>query len=165
MQVRKEVLRCYALAEQFYLKSFPRPEVSLKLRGKSAGVAELGRNRLRFNQVLLEENAEAFLAEVVPHEVAHLLAWQLHGRKIRPHGREWQQIMHQVFGVEPRTRHQFDVTRSAHQGYIYACACPDQQHALTLRRHNKIMAGQIYICRRCQANLTFLHVDESVTAS
>jgi len=162
-RVRTEVLRCYALAEEFYLKSFPRPEVTLNLRGRSAGVAELQRNRLRFNPVLLKENQQAFLAQVVPHEVAHLIAWQLHGRKIRPHGREWQQIMQQVFGLLPQTTHTFDVTRAAKQGYIYQCACEEKQHALTLRRHNKIQRGQQYVCRRCGSRLRFFYQDETVT--
>lgn len=162
-RVRSEVLQCYALAETFYLKSFPRPEVTLSLRGRSAGVAELQKNRLRFNLVLLEENHQEFLAQVVPHEVAHLLAWQLHGRSIRPHGKEWQQIMQQVFCVQPDTTHRFDVSRSARQGYIYQCGCEAKEHALTVRRHNKIQRGQQYICQRCRSTLSFLYVDESVT--
>ncbi|SFC16014.1 SprT protein [Marinospirillum celere] len=163
VQLRSQVLHCYALAENFYLKSFPRPEVRLDLRGRSAGVAELNRNRLRFNPVLLKENQEAFLSEVVPHEVAHLLAWQLHGRKIKPHGREWQQIMQQVFELKPKATHQFDTRRSARQGYIYQCACPGKEHALTVRRHNKILRGQRYICRECNSFLGFVRLDQSVT--
>lgn len=163
LQVKREVLHCYALAEDFYLKSFPRPQVRLDLRGRSAGIAELQTNRLRFNPILLQENQAAFLAEVVPHEVAHLLAWQLHGRKIKPHGREWQQIMQQVFAVSPSTTHTFDTRRSAKQGYIYACACQGKEHALTVRRHNKILRGQQYICRECKSFLSFVRLDLSVT--
>lgn len=161
--MRRRVLACYAQAEAFYLKSFQRPEVSLNLRGRSAGVAELQKNRLRFNPVLLEENQSAFLAEVVPHEVAHLLAWQLHGRGIRPHGREWQAIMSQVFALQPRTTHSFDVTRAAQQGYIYQCGCKGKQHALTLRRHNKIRRGHQYACRHCGSLLRFLYQDPRLT--
>lgn len=163
LRLRSEVLKCYALAESWYLKSFARPEVLLNLRGRSAGVAELQKNRLRFNAVLLAENEQAFLAEVVPHEVAHLLAWTLHGRRVRPHGQEWQHIMRQVFGLEPERTHRFDVSRSARQGYVYTCGCSDREHALTIRRHNRILKGQRYICLRCKTHLSFLRVDESVT--
>lgn len=165
LRLQAAVLQRYAQAEQYYLKSFPRPEIRTDLRGRSAGMAVLQANCLRFNRVLLQENEASFLQEVVPHEVAHLLAWKLHGRNIRPHGPEWQQIMQQVFGLEPRRTHVFDVRRSARQDYVYTCACPGREHPLTLRRHNKIRQGQAYICVRCSARLCFLRQDESATGA
>ncbi len=162
-EVKHKVSTCYAQAESYYLKSFPRPEVLLNLRGRSAGVAELQANRLRFNQVLLDENYHVFLAEVVPHEVAHLLAWQLYGRGIRPHGKEWQGIMRQVFNLTPATTHCFDVRRSARQDFVYLCACPDKKHHLSIRRHNRIRQGQRYVCRQCKSFLSFYYQEESVT--
>lgn len=162
LRLRAQVLSCYATAEQYYLKSFRRPELLINLRGKSAGIAELQKNRLRFNAVLLQENEAAFLKEVVPHEVAHLLAWKLYGRGIRPHGAEWQQIMQQVFQLTPSRTHSFDVKRSGKMGYFYTCACADKKHALTVRRHNRIIAGQGYICLQCKSHLLFLEVDNSL---
>lgn len=164
LKLRAKVLSCYLLAEQYYLKSFPRPELLINLRGFSAGVAELQKNRLRFNAVLLQENQAAFLAEVVPHEVAHLLAWQLYGRNIRPHGIEWQQIMQQVFQQTPYRTHSFDVKRAAKVAYLYACACEGKQHALTLRRHNWIVGGRRYICLQCKSHLYFLGMDTSLVS-
>ena len=52
---------CYQLAEDFFKRSFPRPEVSFKLRGQKAGVAHLQENLLRFNPKLYTENREHFL--------------------------------------------------------------------------------------------------------
>ena len=52
---------CYQLAEDFFKRSFPRPEVSFKLRGQKAGVAHLQENLLRFNPKLYAENREHFL--------------------------------------------------------------------------------------------------------
>lgn len=161
LKLQAKVSSCYLLAEQYYLKSFSRPELLINLRGRSAGVAELQKNRLRFNAVLLQENQAAFLAEVVPHEIAHLLAWQLHGRNIRPHGAEWQQIMQQVFELTPARTHSFDVKRSAKMDYLYTCACAGKQHALTLKRHNWIMGGRRYLCLQCKSYLSFLEVDTS----
>lgn len=162
LRLRSQVLNCYATAEQYYLKSFKRPEVLINLRGRSAGIAELQANRLRFNAVLLAENEQAFLTEVVPHEVAHLLAWKLYGRTIRPHGGEWQQIMQQVFQLTPSRTHSFDVKRSAKMGYLYSCACKDKEHALTLKKHNWIVGGRRYICLKCKSHLSFLGVDDSL---
>ena len=57
--------------------ALPRPTVWLDLRGKSAGQAHFGRGGLRFNAQLYAENRQAFLVEVVPHEMAHWLVWHL----------------------------------------------------------------------------------------
>lgn len=161
-QLHKQVLQCYSLADNFYLKAFPRPEILLNLRGQSAGVAELRANRLRFNKILYQENQQAFLAEVVPHEVAHLIAWQVYGLQIRPHGKEWQQIMQAVFSLEPKRTHSFDIKRAAKLGYKYTCCCAEKQHALTVRRHNKILQGQGYICLACKSPLRFLQQDKNL---
>ncbi|MBY5922985.1 SprT family zinc-dependent metalloprotease [Ferrimonas balearica] len=142
---------CYRQAESHFDRTFPRPAVSLRMRGQSAGAAHLQDNRLRFNPVLLAENPDAFLTEVVPHEVAHLLVWHCHGR-VAPHGAQWQSMMRDVFGLVPRTRHQFDVASVAPKTYAYRCQC--QEHQLTVRRHNKVSRGQArYLCRGCGAAL------------
>ncbi|SDJ36927.1 SprT protein [Ferrimonas sediminum] len=138
---------CYRRAEARLGRRFPYPQIGFTLRGMSAGAAHLADNRLRFNPVLLQENPQAFVDEVVPHEVAHLLVWQLHGR-VRPHGREWQRMMAEVFDCPPRTRHSFDVSSVGPATFAYRCDC--QTHPLTLRRHNKVQRGQAnYQCRRC----------------
>ncbi|MBY6187575.1 SprT family zinc-dependent metalloprotease [Marinobacter hydrocarbonoclasticus] len=142
---------CYRQAEKTLNRHFPRPAVSLRMRGQSAGAAHLQENRLRFNPVLLAENPDAFLTEVVPHEVAHLLVWHCYG-KVAPHGPQWQAMMRQVFGLEPRTRHRFDVASVAPKTFAYRCQCRD--HQLTVRRHNKVQRQQTrYLCRACGAAL------------
>ncbi|MBM7073388.1 hypothetical protein JQC92_15340 [Shewanella sp. 202IG2-18] len=40
-----KVAHCYQIAEQQLKRSFPRPEISFKLRGKSAGMAHLQLNK------------------------------------------------------------------------------------------------------------------------
>ncbi len=150
-RLHQRVEACYRQAEASLGRRFPRPSTSFKLRGQAAGTAHLQENRLRFNPVLLAQEPEAFLAEVVPHEVAHLLAWQLHGR-VKPHGVEWQQLMVKVFDLPPKVRHSFDVSALAPKTWSYRCAC--QAHELTVRRHNKVVRGEMqYRCRRCGETL------------
>jgi len=69
--------------------------------------ASLGRcsprtGSIRLNPGLLEADP-AILREVVCHEAAHVAAWLLHGRRARPHGREWKDLM-RAAGYEPRAR-------------------------------------------------------------
>ena len=69
-------------------RNYPEPKLSYTQRGTSAGTAWLESYEIRLNPVLLLENSEAFIEEVVPHELAHLLVWKHFGR-VAPHGKEW----------------------------------------------------------------------------
>ncbi|GGY08888.1 protein SprT [Litchfieldella qijiaojingensis] len=133
----------------------PRPRVWLDLRGKSAGQAHFGRGGLRFNPVLLHENRHAFLAEVVPHEMAHWLVHHLEdGPRAQPHGREWQTVMRRLFGLEPKVTHRFDVGRSSLAPYCYRCRC--DEHFFTARRHALACRGRRYQCRQCAQTLVYV---------
>lgn len=150
-QVALQVEHCYQIAEASLGKSFPRPEISFALRGKSAGTAHLQLNKLRFNSALLKDNLQAFLTDVVPHEISHLLASQLYGR-VKPHGREWQSIMLRVFNITPRTTHSFDTSAVEGKTFAYQCQCGPVK--LSIRRHNKVVRGETqYRCRKCGSTL------------
>lgn len=43
------------------------------------------------------------LEEALCHELAHVAVYRLYGRRVRPHGLEWQALM-RLAGFEPRTR-------------------------------------------------------------
>ncbi|MGL5037794.1 MAG: SprT family zinc-dependent metalloprotease [Aeromonas sp.] len=149
---------CFAHAEAHLGRTFARPPVHCNIRGRAAGSARLQSWELRFNPTLYQANQQAFLAEVVPHEVAHLLVYALWGEqcgkgrnqtRVLPHGKQWQAVMQEVFGLEPRTTHTFDLTVLAQRTMPYRCHC--QQHQLSIRRHYKVLRGQArYHCRRCK---------------
>lgn len=151
--IHQRVESCFLLAEQYFRRTFHRPQTSLCLRGQSAGAAHLQSNRLRFNARLYRENCEDFLRQTVAHEVAHLVAYQLHGLKIRPHGKEWQAIMQQVFGLPPVRCHAYRLPPAWRTFYLYHCRC--MQHPLSPQRHGRIRRGQLYLCRSCNGRLTF----------
>lgn len=69
-------------------RNYPEPKLSYTQRGTSAGTAWLESYEIRLNPVLLLENSEAFIEEVVPHELAHLLVWKHFGR-VAP---RWQRV-------------------------------------------------------------------------
>jgi SprT protein len=137
----------YVLAELFFKRCFPRPHIQFTLRGKSAGTAHLQLNKIRFNPVLLKENPEAYLNQVVCHEISHLLCFMLYG-KVKPHGKEWQHMMQTVFKVPADTRHQLNTQSVVGKEFDYLCHCG--QVKLSIRRHNRVVRGQTqYRCKRC----------------
>ncbi len=97
--------------------------------------------------MLLQENQQAFIDEVVPHELAHLLVWKHFGR-VAPHGKEWKWMMESVLGVPARRTHQFELESVRKNTFPYRCRC--QQHQLTVRRHNRVVRGEAtYRCVHC----------------
>ncbi|MBB3191347.1 SprT-like domain-containing protein [Halomonas cerina] len=148
-----QVEAAYRLCREVH-PALPRPAVWLDLRGKCAGQAHFGRGGLRFNPVLLDDNRQAFLAEVVPHEMAHWLVHHLEDAgRMRPHGKEWQTVMRRLFGLEPRATHAFDTRRASPAPYRYTCGC--REHAFSARRHGLACRGRVYRCRRCAQTLVY----------
>ena len=137
-------------------RAIPMPEIHFDLRGQSAGQMRIdgrGRGTIRYNAALLLRHGEDFLARTVPHEVAHYAAFLHHGRRIRPHGREWQQLV-RALGGEAERCHDYDTeglrTRRT-RWFAYHCRCGD--HNLSSVRHNRISRGAHYLCRRCGETL------------
>ncbi|WP_144431326.1 SprT family zinc-dependent metalloprotease [Aeromonas schubertii] len=148
---------CFAQAEARLGRTFPRPLVRCDLRGRAAGTARLQSWELRFNPTLYVGNEAAFHTEVVPHEVAHLLVHALWGSgrgksRVLPHGRQWQSVMQEIFALPPRVTHRFDLAPLAERTFAYRCTCRD--HALSVRRHSKVLRGEArYHCRACRSEL------------
>ena len=150
----EKVELCYQIAEKQFNRTFKRPDISFKLRGKSAGMAHLQLNKIRFNALMLQENKHAFIDEVVPHEVCHLLCHQLFGR-VKPHGKEWQSLMINLYQLTPRTTHNFTVIRKPQAEFDYRCRCGIIK--LSIRRHNKVQRNQAqYRCKACLNTLKFV---------
>lgn len=139
-------------AELAFECSFPTPELSFKVRGKTAGKAYLQQWQIRLNPTLLMENQQDFIEQVIPHELAHLITYHQFGR-VRPHGKQWQYVMMHIFNCSPDTYHAFDVSSVQGETFTYQCQC--QSHELSIRRHNKIQRqGTHYHCKRCGEQLT-----------
>lgn len=145
-------------AERHFKTAMPFSEIRFDLRGKTAGQLRIepdGSLRIRYNPVILTRQPDAFVAQTVPHEAAHLVAFRLYGTAIKPHGIEWRRIM-LFFGARPERCHRYAVeglaTRQIRR-YDYHCQC--QTHRLTSIRHHRILKGQIYRCRRCGEALQY----------
>ncbi len=147
------VKQCIRKAEHSFQRSFDLPTWNFNVRGKVAGKAYLKQWEIRLNPALFQENKLAFLQEVIPHEVAHLITYQCFGR-VKPHGKEWQYVMESVLGIPAKTTHCFDVTGVQGKTFEYQCGC--QIHPLSIRRHNKVLRKNAsYRCKICLSELSF----------
>ena len=154
-ETERRTLSLLDQARRHYRVPIPAPQVRFDLRGQAAGqVRQRGRIwQVRYNPLLLAREPHAFLAQTVPHECAHLVAFALFGRTIRPHGPEWQGVMRH-FGAEPRRCHDFavdDLRVRRLRRFDYHCAC--RTHQLTSTRHHRAQAGQTYYCVACRGPL------------
>ncbi|WP_296811339.1 SprT-like domain-containing protein [Thiocapsa sp.] len=144
-------------AEAWLHLAMPQVEIRFDLRGTAAGQARMRSGSfavIRYNTTLLGLHPTQFIAETVPHEVAHVVAFVKNGPRIRPHGPEWQAVMRH-FGVEPSRCHRFDVSRLRTRSlrrFLYRCSCGT--HEISSIRHNRIRReGTVYLCRRCRQPL------------
>lgn len=153
LSIQQKLAWCIHRASTAFQRDFSHPSINFKLRGKAAGKAYLQTNEIRINPVLFAENRQAFLDEVIPHEVAHLITFQQFG-KVRPHGSEWQMVMEKIFRLPAKTTHSFEVSSVQGKTFEYLCGC--ETHALSIRRHNKVTRRQAnYLCKSCKQPLSF----------
>lgn len=140
------------LANQRLERHYAEPKLLYQQRGTAAGTAWLQQWEIRLNPVLLLENQQAFIEEVVPHELAHLLVWKHFGR-VAPHGKEWKWMMESILGVPAQRTHKFEITSVRSRAFPYYCGC--QQHQLSVRRHNRVARGDSeYRCVHCGERLS-----------
>jgi len=168
MDVVVEALRktnhCMRIAGEHFARKFLLSEVTFDLKGTCAGQAVFckdGSFRIRYNRLLLEKNPASFIGRTVPHEVAHVVARQLYGPKIKPHGVEWKAIMSDVFRADCSRTHTMDVSGVANREFVYRCECKPEIR-LGKRMHAKVVEGKVYACRSCKAGIWFVRQDRQV---
>ena len=141
-----------ARAQKQFNRPLFMPTISFDLCGTTAGKAYFAKRHIQLNAVLLSENLEDFESDTIPHELSHLLVLHLYGTP-GGHGAEWKAVMRKL-GVAPERTHSFD-TSNARKGSpptSYRCGC--MKHALSSRRHNKVLRGRHYACGKCGQRLT-----------
>lgn len=143
-------------ATKLFGRTFDPVPVLFNLKGKTPGMYRIvgDRREIRYNPWLFSKFPDDSLANTVPHEVAHYIVEQIYGRRVRPHGPEWKQLM-RAFGAEPSRTCNYDLEGIAcrrYKLYTYFCSC--REHQLTSRRHNQVLRSlRQYLCRDCHSLL------------
>jgi SprT protein len=127
--------------------------VEFRLRGRAAGQACPRTAIANYNAELLDDNGDAFVREIVPHEIAHVVAGCVFPGRIKPHGPEWKAVM-ALFGARAAVTHRFETQPARIVGRIpYRCRC-ETLHYVTERAHRRIRRGRAeYTCRTCREKL------------
>jgi SprT protein len=130
--------------------------MTFDLRGQSAGMAFWKTGKVRLNNGLLTgDTVEEMTQQTVPHELAHIIAGRMMGRKMG-HGSLWKRIMRK-FGLDPDRCHEMEVAhlKTRHErSYPAACGCASRT-SLSVRRGNRMLrTGCTYRCGGCRQVIT-----------
>ncbi len=84
------------------LAAAKQPQFGWKVTGSAAGMAWAIRNEISCNPVYLHTDANEVIAQVVPHELAHIIDWKINRQ--RGHGPTWKEVMRKL-GLSPDRCH------------------------------------------------------------
>lgn len=159
-QILDKVEECFQIAEKFYNRSFSRPKnIFFKRNGAVGGHCNYSKSELMFQLDFAEAYSENYLKQIVPHEVAHWIDWELYGwskvnGRVIHHGKSWKFIMRRVYGLDPERCHSYDPqhtktkARTRQTRYPYKCGC--RKHSISQTIHNRILGGKSYYCKFCK---------------
>jgi SprT protein len=163
--LRAETENWMKKAMGIYNVTLSMPPVDVNIKGCCAGRARLAQWAISYNYELFIQNQQEFIERTVPHEVAHMIVYQVFGREAsrRHHGRYWKMVMNRIGAKHIERCHSYDTSRvhNPHskqaRNFVYKCGC--KEHILTSIRHRRIIQqGQKYFCRACKGAITFVEV-------
>lgn len=160
-KVEARIDDCLEFAKHKYGLSLPRPQVTYNLSGRCAGRAYYWLWKIEINTEILKNNEEDYLRNTVPHEFAHLLTDQLYGENVKPHGREWKNVMRamSIIGVnDVYARHNYDTSSldvRRKRRYIYTCSC-NKEIVIGPTRHRRHQETGRYFCRKCGDTIQYV---------
>jgi SprT protein len=154
-KVTDKAQECIDLYNRKFRQDLKMPNQKWDLRGAVAGKWNPRTHTLHWHPVLAAQNEEHYIAQTVPHEVAHFITRAMFGPFPKSHGYEWKTTMHQL-GVQAICYHNYDVVqvKKSRSPYKYKCSC--MEHMVGGIRHTKLQRGIRYTCNRCKGTLTFV---------
>lgn len=117
------------------------------------GYARCAQRFIKFSRPLFERSKIEGRKRCVVHETCHILAHELFGPQIKPHGSEWKDLM--IFcGEKPLRCHSVNRTGLYRPQTRVAAFCGCKGiHWITKNRSTRMKKGQNYICNKCKATL------------
>jgi SprT protein len=129
------------------------PKINYFSKGSHGGWHQNG--ELFFNEILAKNNFEAYLNEIIPHEVAHYIQ-MIHWPDSKPHGVEFKRVM-KVFGVPARAYHTLNcegIKQRKERRIECKCSCEDRVWDLAIRRSAGVENKEL-LCPKCRDFIRF----------
>lgn len=134
--------------ETFSIVLLENPTINRVTKKHNAALARLqgGEISVIVNKLAVAQNVEDFLAETVPHEVAHLVCFA------RPHlgnahDEGWQRICKTLGGhADIKFRTEYDLRQRKRVRYVYATPSAGRFEVSDVR-HARIQEGTMYLTR------------------
>jgi SprT protein len=151
-RVENQVLETFEQAQRIFGRTFDIPTLSYSINsGGKAGYAQYRQWHIAINDKYLVAHPDTVINEVVPHEVAHLLTFNLFPRFRQHHGPEWKSVMRRL-GLPPARCHRMQLVE-AHP-HTYVCNC--RKHFVSDLIHRRMMVQPRW-CRKCRSTVVFLN--------
>jgi SprT protein len=142
-QIKLLVKKYKEMAERVYGRDFDTISIDwTQRRSTVAGKAYMTRWSVWINIPVHQAKPE-MLEDTVAHEVAHLIAYEVHGRAGTGHGAGWQSTMRKLGRTPSRTFNGTAEQRLAGKNmtrHIYRCDCGYELN-VSAKRHNSIRRG------------------------
>lgn len=152
-KIISETLAWYALGCETYNLTHDDLTITFNKRGAVAGTAWSSKRLIEYNLILAQENQIDFINQIVPHEVAHIIA-NRYFKKNCGHKKEWKAIMVR-FGLSATRCHNYNVQNAERQRFKYTCAC-GSNFQVGKNLHNKLQNGSGHYCRKCKTKLIYI---------
>ena len=144
-------------------KNYGYPTVSFGLNGATAGTATYSKQHIQYNLEIAIRNEDDFLNTTIPHEIAHLFAYNMYHLinnyplkpMIKPHGKEWKRVM-SIMGIKPSRCHNYNVeefVKRHERPFTYKCKCRTRNYTKLI--HTRMQNGQKRHCLDCKGNITY----------
>lgn len=99
------------------LPGFRKPGLTFDMYGQAAGQARYGENRIRLSPIYCQARKEDMLRQTLPHEIAHILAFQKY--RETGHGHSWSAMFGALTWDAPTRCHSYEPVAQAKRK-IYA---------------------------------------------
>lgn len=165
-EIVRKSMEWYNVGIQKFPQDVHEVEILFDLTGVKAGQAwwrKSGKFTIEYNLAMALENGEDFIQEVIPHEIAHLIANEFF-KEMYPdgcgHSDMWKFVMIK-FGRNPNRCHSFSVENlsKGHRDYLWKCSACGFEYAVGKNLHEKLQnPHDTHYCGKCKDRGTLVFV-------
>lgn len=155
--VEAKIEECRKIIKKHYGQDITPSKISYTARGTVGGTANPSTYEIRLNPMFLNHYKDAFIADTVVHEYAHIVTLKCHP-EASAHGKDWKRVMKLLGGKVSRC-HSYDnsVVYNQQKQRNYMCTCCGEMLKIAKADHEAIMAKKYkQVHDECNAPIIFV---------